>query len=497
MSNFVVAVGGTGAKLMQSLIHLGAAGMFPPERPDLSGLLVDPDESNGNIDECKTLQETYQACENLAVGKTDLFRSKIKLTGPWTPLTNQRTDTLRDIFNYNQLANNGSEEAELMDLFFERGELGMSVKQGFRGRPAIGAAVFANSVNFDRDPWKDFHETVKNAGAVRPPHILFAGSVFGGSGASGVPTLVRLVSTYLQKDAGNARYGLILFLPFFQFRQIEGEAIQADPASFPTATAEALKYYNERGFLQICRSMYALGEEVPAEMAVSAVGAKEQRNEAHFIELLAALGAVRFFDDDIKGGSNCLAVAARAAEGTLTWDDLPSDKKLSAAAIRAMHDKLQKMAIFAVAYHYIFYPQIEDALKLRPGESKIPWWRDYITNKGVTPDEARGPLGAVDAYTVKFLEWLLHISTPRRPGFEAGLVNPNVFGVEQDRGNWRLRMPREFQQAELGALLRNRPKTKVSDRGVIKRASGSRVKDDNAEGPGLLVRALFDACEVE
>src|ERR1022692_2496892 len=130
MSNFVVAVGGSGAKLMQSLIHLGAAGMLPEKATTLSALVVGPDENNGNIEECLNIEKAYQACRQIKGGNTDLFRAHLSLAGPWTPIGNSQSDTLKEIFNYNQLANNASEEAELMDLFFEPGELEMSVKQG-------------------------------------------------------------------------------------------------------------------------------------------------------------------------------------------------------------------------------------------------------------------------------------------------------------------------------------------------------------------------------
>jgi len=493
MSNFLIAVGGSGAKLMHSLIHLGAAGMLPANRTTLTALLVDPDENNGNIEECRNLERIYHACRELNVGKTDLFRGQISLKGPWTPITSQ-SDSLKEIFNYNQLANNDSEEAQLMDLFFERGELEMSVKQGFRGRPAIGATVFANSVNFERGDWKDFRTAIKNASAAASPHILFAGSVFGGSGASGVPTLVRLLSNHIQKDVSNARYGLILLLPYFQFRPVEGEAIQADPASFPLATAEALKYYDERGFLSICHTLYAVGEQVPAEMSVSAVGAKEQRNEPHFIELVAGMGALRFFDEDSRAQDYRLA--SRVADGKVTWDDLPCDPGLAGVALRRFQNKLQKLAVFAVAYHYIFYPQITEAL--RAGGSKTTYWREHIEREHVAPEAARTALAAVDNYTVKVLEWLLHISTPRRPNFVAGMVNPNVFGASQGQ-DWRLKTLKEFDQSQLGGLLLNRPKAKIDDRTVLRNAnaSGSTMRLGDAAGPGRLVRALFDSCEVE
>ena len=44
MSNFMIAVGGSGAKLLNSLIHLSAAGLLPDNRLELGALLVDPDD---------------------------------------------------------------------------------------------------------------------------------------------------------------------------------------------------------------------------------------------------------------------------------------------------------------------------------------------------------------------------------------------------------------------------------------------------------------------
>src|ERR1017187_8286119 len=175
MSNFVVGIGGSGAKLMQALIHLGAAGMMPANRTGVTGLLVDPDESNGNVLDCLSLEKAYQNCKRqLKVGKTDLFAADISLTGPWTPLVDPKVDTLKKIFHYNQLAATDSEEAQLMDLFFERQELDLSVIKGFRGRPAIGAAVFANSVDFGKPGvWKEFRSSIKTSSSASAPHVLF------------------------------------------------------------------------------------------------------------------------------------------------------------------------------------------------------------------------------------------------------------------------------------------------------------------------------------
>lgn len=488
MSNFVIAVGGSGAKLMQTLIHLGACGLLPDARREIDAILVDPDENNGNVDDCQQLEHAYQLCQELQLGNTDLFSTKITLSGPWSPIHRPETDSLNEIFQYSQLKNSGSVDADLMELLFESAERDMSIRQGFRGRPAIGATVLANAVDFADEAgiWKRYRDRMKAAGDV---NLLLSGSVFGGSGAAGVPTMFRLLKNEIGDKLQKLRLGLILFLPYFQFQPIPGERIQADPSAFPAATAEALKYYQERGFLNMCQSIYTVGEHVPAEMTIAAVGAAEQRNEPHFIELIAGLGAVRFFGDS-PGQDHSLAIAARRSEPTLTWDDLPTDPYEHAAIL----NKLQHMAIFAVAYRFIFYPVIMSAIST--GKSNVHFWVDYIIRAKIPLPEAGKALRDVNNYVERFLSWLLRISTPRRHNFTAGLVNLSVFGV-QSGNEWRLKGPNEFHDADFEKLLLNRPKAKFSFRSVFGKAGDPKlVRDDKASRVGRLVRALYEACDI-
>ena len=43
----IIAIGGTGAKFLESLIHLCAAGLGPEK---ISPIIIDPDTANGNIE---------------------------------------------------------------------------------------------------------------------------------------------------------------------------------------------------------------------------------------------------------------------------------------------------------------------------------------------------------------------------------------------------------------------------------------------------------------
>lgn len=494
MSNFVIAIGGSGAKLMQAMVHLGAAGLLPPDRRELSGQLVDPDENNGNVEECVELFRRYQRCRTLVgmhVGTSDLFSAAIELQGPYTPLADGQADTLKHIFRYNQLVRQGSVDAELLELFFEAPELEMSIRQGFRGRPAVGATVLAEAVRFDQPPWSHLKEKIRGRGAQGAVRVMLAGSVFGGSGAAGVPTLVRMLHGELSGQVPDLQLGLVLFLPYFQFRPVAGETIQADPAAFPIATAEALKYYHEGGFLALCQAIYCVGEEVPSDVAVPAVGAAEQRNEPHFVELVAGLGAVRFFDDRLPSNPSVLAVAGRARDASLGWDDLPYDYVGGKPLVR----QLQTMASFAVAYRYLFFPTIVDALDR--GSSDAAFWVDHIERQRKVNRQAVGEaLRELYEYLERFLIWLLRVSTPRRESFVPGLVNPNAFAV-REAGEWRLKRPDEFNDGDFANLLLNQnARRRLDTRAVFERAARA-VADPQATGAGRLVRALYDACRVD
>ena len=489
MSNFVVGVGGSGAKFVASLLHVSAAGMLGARNPVIDALLVDPDENNGNVEDCLRLVAQYQDCKTLLkMGKTDLFGAHFRIAGPWTPISRPDLDSLDKLFQYPDLQARDDVDAELLDVFFEPAELSLPLKLGFRGRPAIGSTVFANSVNFTRGAWKDLIEAIVMSGAQGPVRVMLSGSVFGGSGAAGVPTLVRLVEKQIARRVPDLRIGLALFLPYFRFQPVEGERVQADPAAFPIATAESLRYYFARNYLGICDTIYACGEEVPAEMSVSAIGAQLQRNEPHFVELIAAMGALRFFN--LAGDDHKLAVCARAKDETLTWDDLPYDDTGRAELTR----KLQKMALFAVAYRNIFFPLAETALAGR-GSNWNPWV-DHIERPKVNRDEAGRALRALKAYVDSFLTWLLCVSTPRRQAFQPGLVNPNVFAVATPQG-WQLKAPGQFRDEDLSQLLLNRPARARIDVKTVNSKAAAKVSDPDAAGPGRLARALYDACEVE
>lgn len=506
MSNFVVGVGGTGAKFAETIIHLSAAGLLADQNGKVDCLLVDPDVANGNVTVTRTLGGHYQRCNrhNLQLGTTDLFATEVALNGPWTPVVNPRVATLSTFFGYAQMRENEPEEADLMELLFAPEERNLPIHQGFRGRPAIGSTIFSKAINFKAGAWHELIESVRSSAANQETvPVVLAGSVFGGSGAAGVPTICRLLRNELLRTTKNARLGLVLFLPYFTFRQVPGEEMQADAGAFDAATAESLKYYDEGHFLKECHAIYALGEEARAEMRVSAVGAEEQQNDPHFLELVGGLAATAFMRTKSEtNGEHPLCLAVRKEQKSVRWADLPvmhTGGRDSAQLRDKQILRLQRMILFAVAYRYIFYPNIVD--DIRSGRKRHPFVRNHLVRQNVSSDAALHDLAVVSEYVDSFLNWLLNLSTPAGlPGFEPGLVKLSVFAVPEG-GRWRLKHPKvglsgEYRDREIEQLFLNadgRVKPRFND---IWHGADRDVKDPGAAGTGRLIRAIYDACSL-
>jgi len=488
MSYLYVGIGGSGAKLMHSLVHLTAAGLLPEGGRELMGFLVDPDQSNGSVNESIQVGALYDRCKKLQFGeKAALFKNKVTIRGPWSPVSDIDLADLESIFDLPRMKRVSPQDADLMEVLFSPEERSMPVLQGFRGRPAIGATIFGRMVSFDDPIWNELRNRALGARAHGDVSLLLAGSVFGGSGAAGVPTICRLLRESLGEQVRDLRLGLILLLPYFDYTKVENEDLQADPHGFETATAEALKYYDERHFLDICKAIYAVGEHYKARMPVPAVGAGGQRNPPHFVELVAGLGAVRFMvGGSSLDGESVVSLSGREGQNTVRWADLPTANDRHAPQMAL----LQQFVLFAVAYHYIVYPKV--MAELHGSHAVIDHLRE------VPRDQAGQDLTAVDIYLTAFLHWLLSISTPHREGvseFVPGLVEVNVFAV-RETGGWRLKSPQEFSEKQMGTLFRNLEERGRPNVRAIFHALTQEVHDDQARGAGKLVRAIYDACKL-
>jgi hypothetical protein len=446
MSYYAIGIGGTGAKCLESLIQLCGAGLMPDDE-EVNILFVDPDGANGSVARAASLLSNYRACREGRVAGTDFLKSPITPTYPqnsvdttpviWSPIENGQHQ-LDNFFNANLLS---PEAKHLFDLLFSPEEQQMNLDVGFRGRPAIGSAVMASSVDLDKtEPWITIKAKMQaDVGNAKPVKIMLFGSIFGGTGASGFPTIGTILKNWVSTfpNDSTVKLGGVLMLPYFSFAPISGAGIAANSEDFLLNTQAALQYYSRRSELEVFDSVYVLGSEERLKMREAQIGGRLQQNDPHFAELYAALGALDFFrsgKETNASDGNRYKLIAREAEGALTWNDLPSDGE-------ELQSKLLQMARFCFAYLSNYHPMLED-IAARGKSYRAPWYVNFFHYKNVDlRTELQGDLKYIKDYCEGYLLWLAktEFSIAGKQTIKSNLINTSSFSWVEDEGATKLR----------------------------------------------------------
>ncbi len=341
-TNIIIGVGGTGAKVVEAVLHATACGLGPRS---LQVGFVDQDQSNGNVARARQLLATLHEARGIwrttarphTLGdESSLLTANIAPLAPgaetWIPHQDQ-TITLGRIFERDRMED---EDKHLFDLMFASGdrEQSMPLGEGYRGRPHLGAAALASAVEKDSEFWRALLQSIKQAQGGDEVRLVLAGSVFGGTGAAGFPTLARLIRRRLRQDNinRNVRIGGALMLPYFGFEPPEEDQGHASNVArteqLLLQSREALRYYHTL-FSQeaVFDQLYFVGWEPYFQFRYHKAGSGEQSNPALLPEVIAALGVCRFLTQPqsaADGAANEVLVSARQEASSVTWADLPS-----------------------------------------------------------------------------------------------------------------------------------------------------------------------------
>jgi hypothetical protein len=374
MSYYIIAIGGTGARCVEAIAHLAATGLFAKagaaERVQI--LFIDPDESNGNLRRTKDAIETYQSGRSL-LGEGNLtlpwLQTPLENLEVWSPFHGSTNKSLATFFNYEGYKFGSSALGHLFDVLYTKGEREAELDVGFRGRPAIGAAVMSQ-VNLDQnnqEPWRTLIQQIElDVGQGKSPKLFLCGSIFGGTGASGFPTIGRLLKNKLQRAGmlSRVKLGGLLMLPYFQFSIPPGQDpgdIYARPEQFLLNTEAALRYYQGQ---DIFDRIYLLGDQEPAAIANFSIGKNTQNNEPHFIEFFAALTARNFFLDE--DSQEKVVLISHRDEQRIVWDDIPARAEVKPALVNATR--------FAYLWLNNIVPDLKDGKQNPRGFLKsAPW----------------------------------------------------------------------------------------------------------------------------
>ena len=504
MNYYIIGIGGTGAKCVEALTHLCAVGLMPDG--ELYSVFVDPDKSNGSLERAESTLQNYTDCRRLQFGSTDLFKTRITISRPdvWSPLGDDPKSL--DVFlQYDDLRLTNPPAAGLFDVLYSPDEKKTSLKEGFRGHPSIGAAVMATTLTLGAgEPWETFRDRVatdvKTGTGAR---IVLVGSIFGGTGASGMPTIARLIREELKTIQETVRTGAqqeslrvgatlggVLMLPYFSFPPVHGEDLRADAENFLLNTQAALKYYYQQDDLGTYDAVYLLGEEVLSPMGEPSIGGKNQKNEPHFIELYAALGCIDFFT---KGNVTQYQFLGRKNPDKLTWSDLPHPE-----GAESLKRKIDRFTRFAFAFDCAYYPVLEH-IRTNGTGYRAPWYVNFFEREKLSLSKSMDKeLPHLKTYCERFLAWLANIQSSATK-LQVDLVNFNAFAKkERSDGNKEvvaLLPAHDFRTWDFEDL--TLPLIKADPHALSRlweRVCDATVNDANATGVGKFANALYREC---
>jgi hypothetical protein len=516
-SNILIGVGGTGAKLVEASIHAAVAGLTTT---DLAIGFVDQDNSNGNVKRAEQLLANVIDARGLwrdhgrahDLGQDSaLFRTNIQPLAPkenlWVPHS-QSSTTLARIFGRESMT---TEDRHVFDLLFAAGtgpndtEQDLALDEGYRGRPHIGSAAMTARIEGDVEFWKQLLDAIKRGQAGAEVRLMLAGSVFGGTGAAGFPTLTRLIRRRLREgQARNVKIGGLLMLPYFGFSPPSADqgsvANVARTEELIMQARGALKYYDalfkqERVFYEL----YLVGWDRMFELGYHSPGAKDQANPPLPPELVGSMAISRFFEPTHEvstDNTNPVFVSARADSDRLQWSDLPSPIE---AEPDAPYEALGGMLRFAVAWKH-WAPVVtarRNALSKLVGSD--PWYKAQGVNQvdfqRASPEQETT---ALSQYTDSLLTWASAIqgyADRARLGFSLWRTNDfTSFNPENPQSPVTLNLP-AGDEARYGASFNNIvPQRDAGDApptaaALLMRLNSETLPDTTQKGLGRFVAA--------
>lgn len=298
---FVFCIGGTGSRVMRSLTMLMATGVkFGAD--EIVPIIIDPDTANADLTRTVSLLNNYSAIRSELNfsndNKSQFFRTEIEQILPNYTLRINDTDD-KSFKQFIEYASMSKVNKAFTKMLFSDKNLDSSMEVGFKGNPNIGSVVL-NQISSSED-FINFANAFSDG-----DRIFIVSSIFGGTGASGFPLLLKTLrkgQNFPNYDIINrCTIGAVTILPYFKLQQDEESEI--DSSTFISKTKSALAYYEQNisknGSID---ALYYLADDV-AKTYENHEGGSAQQNDAHLIEFLGATAVVNFSNSKFDSTSN-------------------------------------------------------------------------------------------------------------------------------------------------------------------------------------------------
>lgn len=342
---YIFGIGGTGARVLRSFTMMMAAGVRIGA-DEIVPIIIDPDASNADLTRTVALMNNYRSLRsNLNFNKNDetqFFRKELSQILVNYTLRIQDTDdkTFRQFIDLPSMEKTSQ---AMMKMLFSEKNLDSSMEVGFKGNPNIGSIVLNQIV--DSDDFQDFANNFESG-----DKIFIISSIFGGTGASGFPLLLKTLrkgTTFPNNDIiNNAEIGAITILPYFKLKNDDESEI--DSSTFISKTKSALAYYeNNISKNNSIDALYYLADDV-SNTYENHEGGSAQQNDAHLIEFLAATAIVDFSNKTHSNTTNKELGLKDMGGSAVTFDSFYDKQK------RELFSSLTEFIMMANCLNYKF-----------------------------------------------------------------------------------------------------------------------------------------------
>lgn len=345
---YLFCIGGTGSRVLRSFTMMMAAGV-DINVDEIVPVIIDPDTANADRTRAISLLQTYNAIRSkLSFSEeipTRFFRKEISNTMPDYSLRIQGTvaQTFQQFIDLSSM--DDSTQAFVRMLFSEK-NLSSNMDVGFKGNPNIGSVVLNQIVESE-----DFETFANNFSA--GDKIFIISSIFGGTGASGFPLLLKTLRTGNNFPNFNiinaAEIGAITILPYFKLKN-DGNS-EIDSSTFISKTKSALAYYEKN----ICQNgsvnaLYYLADDM-ANTYDNHEGGSAQKNNAHLIEFLAATAILDFCAKPHANSTNKELGLKDLTDGAVTFNSFCDQQRKLLYAPLTMFTMLSNLLINKMDYY--------------------------------------------------------------------------------------------------------------------------------------------------
>lgn len=290
---YIFGIGGTGSRVIKSLVMLAASGL-KIDADAIVPIIVDPDFANADVTRTIEQIKAYSSIRNQLsfndATKNKFFETPIEnvVNDYRLALKDTKNKKFREFIEYSTMS---KENKALAAMLFSSQNLESDMEVGFKGNPNIGSVVL--------NQFTDSEDFIKFAASFKTgDRIFIISSIFGGTGASGFPLLLKnlrgLDPSISNCDAiQHAPIGAITVLPYFAVKPDDESSINS--STFIGKTKAALQYYerNVNGDKSSVNVLYYIGDERTKQYE-NKEGGTDQCNNAHIVELAAAMAIVNF-----------------------------------------------------------------------------------------------------------------------------------------------------------------------------------------------------------